>query len=503
MGRKQKPGIILKAGRTSADLGRLTAEYDSHLGKYYVGRDRYVNRALNMEDQASFFLGPKGSGKSAILQMVHLEMADQPNRIIRLSPTQLAFSALANIDIASPLLQDPQKKQWLYKSLWDYIFATEVGGREFVDEGSIIGKLKNFVRGKDERLVRRLLRMKYDDNGQPESLSTRFLKLIKEIELSGTVDIDGLQLGAKGTIDPREGGSNKQGQFKLLGMIHQVAARLADTIHSQYYVLIDDLDVDWHNEPVQNEIVAAMFASLRKVCRPPHLKCVVSIQDRIFRELPIEHKDKFRDSLCSVDWDAPSVMEMIERRILYVLDISRPKIWNGLFPPGAFDFIWKRIGGKPREAIRFASICIETARKNNHKAIDDEDMKAAMKKFSSERLEDIASELEYLYPSFIGFLRHFNGYPKEFPTHRIKDAVENCILSSMEPDKNRLSWIGGYENNYHELLKVMLENQILLFKNSRTDTAQIFNPLEHDVFSPHAFVAFHPMYNSGLGLLGS
>ena len=131
-------------------------------------------------------------------------------------------------------------------------------------------------------------------------------------------------------------------------------------IKSRYYILIDDLDVDWHNEAAQNEIIAAMFASLRKMCRPPHLKCVVSIQDRIFREIPIEHKDKFRDSLCNVDWEADAVREMIEKRVKYVLEIPAPGIWNGLFPKDGFAFMWERIGGRPREAIRLASICIET-----------------------------------------------------------------------------------------------------------------------------------------------
>ena len=223
MRNKNKQGLRLKGNRTSADLGRLTAEDDAHLARYYVRKDRYVDRALNIEDQASFFVGPKGSGKSAILQMVRLALQNEPQRLIGLSPTQLAFSALANVEIASPMLRDPQKKQWLYKSLWDYILATEIGGREFVEENVIISKLKNFVRGKDERLVRRLLRMRFDDTGKPESLATRFLKLIKEVELTGEIDLEGMRVEGKGVIAPAEWDTGRKGQFKLLGMIHQVA----------------------------------------------------------------------------------------------------------------------------------------------------------------------------------------------------------------------------------------------------------------------------------------
>ncbi|HEV3439092.1 MAG TPA: hypothetical protein VG122_17120, partial [Gemmata sp.] len=145
--RKKIVGIKLRQGRTSADLGKLTAEEDTHLENYYVGKDRYVDRAKNFDDQASFFVGAKGAGKSAILQMLRLEVQNQPFKTINLSPKQLAFSAFTNIGLPSSLLVDANKKQWLYKSLWDYIISTEVGSQEFIDESTFVGLFKNFLRG--------------------------------------------------------------------------------------------------------------------------------------------------------------------------------------------------------------------------------------------------------------------------------------------------------------------------------------------------------------------
>ena len=482
-------------------MGRLVAEEDANLEKYYVRRDRYVDRAKNFDDQASFFVGPKGAGKSAILQMLRLDNKTSPSRIINLSPKQLAFSAFSNIGLPSSLLIDANKKQWLYKSLWDYIISTEVGSREYTDDSSYLAFFKRFVRGKGERQIRRLLNLRFDDNGNIESLSNRFLKLIKEIELSGKVGNEIAQVGGKVSMDLEA--LAKKGQFELLGLVHEVSARLADTVTNNYYILIDDLDVDWHNEPVQNEIIAAMFASLRKVCRPPHLKCVVSIQDRIFRELPIEHKDKFRDSLCTVDWEADIVREMIDKRIKHIVDIPHAKIWDGLFPKSGFPFIWSRIGGRPREAIRLASICLETARKNGHSCVSEEDLRVASKVFSNERIEDIGSELGYIYPGFTTFLKCFSGGHKEFPVVKIKDAVDHCILKSHDEPSPSYVWIRGYENAFFDIARVMLENQILLFKRTRKDIPAIYDPAEHDMYDNHAFVAFHPMYVSGLGLISN
>ena len=75
--------------RGIVDLGRLVAEEDQNLKSYYVGREFYLNRALDMTDPVIFFMGPKGIGKSAVLQMIRLEKSHDINRIINISPDDL------------------------------------------------------------------------------------------------------------------------------------------------------------------------------------------------------------------------------------------------------------------------------------------------------------------------------------------------------------------------------------------------------------------------------
>lgn len=511
MGNKTKSLLKLRANRTSFDLGALAAERDTHLSRYYVGRDRFVARALNVNDTASFFVAPKGVGKSAILEMVRQELkrtsspqSPNPGTVITLSPSQLAISAFSNINITSPLLNDPNKKQWLYKSLWDYIFSTEIGAREYVEDNAFIGFIMNFVRSRDERSIKKLMRLRLDEKGNPEPISARFLKLIKEVEVSAKHEAVG-QIAAKATLDHSQSGQNPFGQYELLGLIHHVATRIADTIKNRYYFLIDDLDNDWHNEPLQNELIAAMFSSLQKMCRPPHLKCIVAIQDRIFTELPIEHKDKFRDFICRVDWEVELVQEMIDRRIKHIIDIPPAKIWagDGLFPKDSFELIMQYTSGKPREAIRLVSLCLETAKRGGRRRVEPGDITYAAKVFSKERAEDIATELEYVYPSFHNLLRHFSGFQKEVRITRIQDAVDKCILAELDKEKSAMSWIRGFENDPLQVAKILLENGILLFKHNQKDAAQPYNSQEHDVYSDKAFVAFHPMFAPGLGIIGA
>lgn len=500
--RRNKAAMFrLKHGRTSVDLGGLAAEGDAELEKYYVQRHKYVDRALSIEDKASFFVGGKGTGKSAILQMVRLIAKSQNQyKLINLSPTQLAFSALANTDIASPILTDPEKKQWLYKSLWGYILSTEIGCMEYPDESNFTALIKNLFRGRDESMLRSLLKLRYDERGNVESLSSRFLKIIKEVEIAGKVGITGVELGTKfHTTSERQ--ESKLNQFSLLGMIHDVSCKIADLIENKYIVLIDDLDVDWHgNNPVQNDLLAALFSSIKQVCRPPKIKAVVSIQDRILKELPIEHKDKFRDAICQVEWDMDSIKEMLEKRIRHIFNIAPGEIWTDLFAQDSFRYIWKRIYARPREAIRLTSLCLERARLNGNRKVDSTDMNTAFKQFSVERLEDIGSELEYTHPSFVKFIRNFSGYPREFPLCEIKGVIETAIIRELDNQTDVSKWIYRYENDAQSLVQLLLENNIILYKSGRKDEPQVFDPSSHDLSNGNAFVSFHPMYCAGLGI---
>src|SRR5260370_649016 len=105
MAKKQADKNYLKPkpGKNPQYFGKIVAEQDPELQDYYVDPDRYVARAVDFNDSAVFFIGPKGAGKSAILQMVRLIRKPDEARIINLSPDDLAFSALANVSATTPI----------------------------------------------------------------------------------------------------------------------------------------------------------------------------------------------------------------------------------------------------------------------------------------------------------------------------------------------------------------------------------------------------------------
>lgn len=173
MTKKQRPRNYLRPNQEnpSGDLGRLVAEQDDNLLDYYVNPERYLDRALRMSDPTVYFVGPKGIGKSAVLQMVRLRNPTEDKRIVNISPTSLAFSALTNLEATSPLLDDASKHQWLFRTLWDYVLALEILTREFPTQNAILDWIKGLFRDRHEVEARRLLKISLGDDGHPEPMS--------------------------------------------------------------------------------------------------------------------------------------------------------------------------------------------------------------------------------------------------------------------------------------------------------------------------------------------
>ena len=215
-----------KAGKNASNFGRIVAEQDPELQDYYVDPEKYVSRALDPNDPVAFFVGPKGAGKSAILQMVRLSRASDAKRIISISPDDLAFSALANVKATTPILSECSKHQWLFKSLWDYILSLEVLRREFNDKSTFTAFLGNLLRSlfgtQRDAEARRLLLVSLGDEGQAMSLSSRILQLVNEVELSAEVP-EVAKVSGKAKIDASKAGQG--GHLWLLSLINNVAKK--------------------------------------------------------------------------------------------------------------------------------------------------------------------------------------------------------------------------------------------------------------------------------------
>lgn len=494
---KDRNYLALRDSNENLDFGRLIADHDDDLAQYYVAAERYVKRALNVEDPAVFFVGPKGIGKSAILQMVRLTKSSEDNRIINITPDDLAFSALANAEGASSILHEAGKNQWLFKALWDYILLLEIFRREFASAGALAGFVSGLFQGQYEKEARRLVALS-EDKGS-ETLTSRILQLIHEIEVSG--EYAGGRVGA--TVKLEKSRESSVNSFQLLNLVNSLAKKMRDNVRHPYYVLIDDLDLYWEDKPTQNSFIAGLFTSLRHFSHPP-IKAVVALRDNIFDALPLIDRDKFPDVVCHVRWDYAAVRQMLEQRVVFRLKVQPTEVWGGVFPENASDLIWMHSNGRPREAIRLATIAANEALHNGHLQILPEDMDKAIRDFSNERIREVTDEYRYKYPGLEFLVRRMNGWPREFPYDRVTTLLDLVVLEieMKEPGSERYDWIAGFANDPRRFAELLLQHNILWIKLSRTDTAKPYDSKNSVEVTSERWFAVHPMFAPGLGLIG-
>jgi hypothetical protein len=492
--------LKFKTGFGIADLETSIAEDDPNLPQYYVGRDRYVDRAVDPDDSASVFIGPKGVGKSAILEMVraHVKTTGNENRLIEIAPDDLAFNALINIKSRTPLLDSPSKSQWLFTSLWDFVLCAEILHRESAGANVLERLLGSVLRDREKKQRDQLVKLTLDDNGKRMSMTDKMLRLVDAIELEGGYD----KVTGKAKVslsDPSE----KSEDLKLLQLITSVAKQMPKCLSHEYFVLIDDLDLHWQGTELQNSFLAAMFLSIRKLSRGGAIRFVASLRKSIYREITLEERDKFVPYVCDVNWTQSDIRLMVERRLCFLLNVTERNVWERLFPEGAFEFVWRNTDGMPREVLRLIAICIELAIANSERQVSPSVINDAVVKFSEQRLDELASLNQYKYPNASLVFRQFKGKRKEFDISLIQEVgMKMYDLVDRNNLLKDLDWAtGGFEDPV-SLSRALLDTGFLKIKAGRSDPARTAEPEEIQLIDSSAWYAVHPMYQSGLGLDG-
>lgn len=426
--------------------------------------------------------------------MVRLESKRDENRIINITPDDLAFSALANIKTTNPLLSDITKQQWLFKSLWDYVLLMELWTKETTASQRFTW-FKKLFQDKDEKRLERLFKVTFDSNGEPKinSLTDRIIQVIDEVEFKTE--------NVSGKIKLKDA---EKDRYSFLSEINHAVKILPTQLTHNYFILIDDLDLYWTNEESQNALIAALFASIRKISKKP-IRILISIREDIFSQLPIQDKDKMRDKICHISWDTNSLKEMIEKRIISIVKKCKvEEIWGDIFPANTCEIMLSHSTRKPRELIRLTSLCIETASNNSHKRVQESDVKEAMVKYSNERLEDLASEKNYIYPGLRKVLNKFYGKKKEFNLEIVKDIATELEIERIEKgDKIPFIWACYFDSSPSQLAEILLGIGFLQIKPNRTAAPEAYDSTRHNSINADTWLAVHPMYHAGLTLLGA
>ncbi len=479
------------------------AEGDDLLSHYYVGDDLYLVRTRSRDDKASVFIGPKGVGKSAILQMVRLSEGAGGNqeRIIEVAPDDLAFNALIQVHDRSPLLKTPGDNRWLFKSLWDYVLCVAILEREHGNRHGIEQALRKWFGGKHEQEQQRLLKAAIDDSGIKRSMTEKMLSLVEEIEIQGS--FAGAGGGIKVKAQQSDSGIHQGSDLNTLQLINNVAKELPTHLNHEYFVLIDDLDLHWKGTDLQNAFLGSLFLSLRKLSFSRNIKFVVSLRKRIFRRVDIEERDKFSHMVCELHWTSEQVREMTERRLAHSLSIERHEIWSQLFPADGFKRLLGNTNGMPREVLRLAVDCVKEAKRVRHTRVEPGDMEHAIRTFSENRLDDLSSDHLHTLPGLRMVTQQFIGGKKEFDTEHLREIAFRLASRTLSDSVTMPDWIGAGIDDPADFSRRLVMAGFLLVKDGRHDEPHEIDEDDLQSIDEHNWYAIHPMYTAGLQLEGT
>ncbi|MDB6013783.1 MAG: hypothetical protein JWL65_6033, partial [Gammaproteobacteria bacterium] len=205
------------------------------------------------------------------------------------------------------------------------------------------------------------------------------------------------------------------------------------------YVVIDDLDRDWVDEKVANDLIRCLFRAVLDLKRVQKLKVLVALRTNIFEELDFGSRtggqeEKFRSLTLPVRWTRNELKDMLSERVRAAGDqysVTGLQSIDDLVPHpnkargDALDYILDRTLMRPRDAIAYLNECLILA--SGKPKLTWDLIHAAERSYSYKRLLALRDEWKPTYPGIDQVFMKFRQAPmvmsRELLTARLDDAI--------------------------------------------------------------------------------
>lgn len=385
------------------DLGAPAAERDvlKGLEHYFLRSEAFKNMASKKK---TVVLGNRGSGKSAIFQMLAADARKRKSIAIELAPEDYSYELLRTALAAES--EGAWAKLGAYAVAWKYLLYVLVMQELVRTSGGKPGKTPI---GRITKYIR--------DNHPTNGLSklSALIGYMKRLE--------GLKVGpVEASLKTRE----LEKLYKL-EEINELIPDLKEVLGKrEVVVFVDELDRGWDGGEDAQAFVAGLFqACLTMNTVSPNLTIYMSLRQELYDNIPALYEDaqKYRDLLERVSWNEAGLQSLIAARLRYavpeLLGKSDEICWNALFAETlsyrqnrSFNYMIDRTLYRPRELITFCTDAIDAARQSNgHTPLDYAAITQAEEVYSEARAKDIAAEYRFQYPGLLSVFEVFRGGP--------------------------------------------------------------------------------------------
>lgn len=373
-------------------FGVDVAERDADLLQYFVS-----TKAFSRTDSgsASVIIGPKGSGKTAILRA--LQSKRGANNSIVITPEVFATSMLRQIVEANNGLRDEEQA---FVSTWIFTILIEVFKRVAADPRGVpapaLKQLRTFLR----------------DNSQygEVDLFTRFIGYLKRIE---GVKVGSYELSIK---------TRMLQELYSLAPLYEIVPKLRGA-GGEILILLDELDQGWDNTPHANRFIGSLLKAAIKI-QGFGLKAhvVTFLRSEIFDLIKgqLDQLDKLRSSIETLKWSDGELADLIVRRIAHSLTFSENRtgfevdvaesLFDGQYSGmSGFEYLLSRTSLRPREVLQFLTHAHRIAVDSGDAKITPDIMYKAEEDFSAWKLDHICSEYTHILPGLNELLWSFRA----------------------------------------------------------------------------------------------
>lgn len=373
-------------------FGSDIAEQDHGLSEYFVNTKIFEKA---QDGEINILIGPKGSGKTAILKK--LESSQRIGYSITITPEVFATSMLAQFVSDNKGIWDEQEA---FVSTWIFTIFTEVYKR-----------INDNPRGIPKKVLTKIrMFLRSNSDYQDLDLFTRFIGYLKRIEA--------VKFGSKEiTLKTKE-----LQKLYALEEIYAVVPDLRSGLKENILILIDELDQGWDNSDHSNKFVASLLQAATKIQNIGlRVKVIVFVRSEIFDLIKsqLDQLDKLRSGIGVISWKQNQLASLIIKRAAYSVGYNiehvPPELVARIFGESiqgltGFEYIISRTTMRPRELLQFVRHSHGIAVESKEKTISKNAILEAEEEYSQWKIEHLCSEYKYIYPELQELLLSFRGY---------------------------------------------------------------------------------------------
>lgn len=490
--------------RNNFTFGSSVAESDHLLSSAYWDNGDFEAISSGV-DFRCFIVGRTGSGKSAAFKLLEEK---QPSKVVRIVPENLSLPYITNLDVTRQLLDLGVRLEPFFKALWKHVFVVEVIKHRYnIDsvekKNNILSEIKRRLSSPTKIKALAYLE-EFGDKFWSET-DERVKQIAESFErkilASGSLDaaINSFGLKSSGEAEnktiteiKREVASkyqrivNETQLPRLNEMIVILNNEILDSPQHFTYLIIDDLDKEWVDESLANQLIRCLFEAVLDMQQIKNLKILVALRSNIFQQLNYGdqmkggQEEKFRSHTLNIRWNRNDLQNLLETRaraacIFYGLEPPKPLV-EMLPKPNrtdgeALSYILGRTLMRPRDAILYLNTAVREATGKDRMTW--ENLRQAEKRYSEERLLALRDEWKDPYFGIDKIFALFRGKSSRMSREEMTTLLDEVAYLIADPSFQGTPWltelssqiweIGSTERSWEELYMPLIE---LLFRIS-------------------------------------